>query len=59
MPLLYYWGRDNYQRDLDLGAGYYLNQDNPVMHEAERRDSLYCRTLLVRTTVEVLVDGPG
>jgi hypothetical protein len=44
MPLLYCWRRDNYQRDLDLGAGYHLNQDNPVMHEVDRGDSLWAFT---------------
>ena len=44
MPLLYYWRRDNYQRDLDLGAGYHLNQDNPVMHEVGTGDSLWAFT---------------
>ena len=47
MPLLYYWRRDNYVRDLDLGAGYHLNQDNPVMHEVAGGDSLWAFT---RTT---------
>jgi 5-methylcytosine-specific restriction enzyme A len=31
MPLLYYWRGDNYRRDLDYGAGYHLNQANPLM----------------------------
>ena len=44
MPLLYYWRRDNYVRDLDLGAGYHLNQDNPVMHEVARGNSLWAFT---------------
>lgn len=44
MPLLYYWRRDNYLRDLDLGAGYHLNQDNPVMHDIDRGDSLWAFT---------------
>jgi hypothetical protein len=44
MPLLYYWRRDNYQRDLDLGAGSHLNQNNPVMHEVEAGDSLWAFT---------------
>lgn len=44
MPLLYYWRRDNYQQDLDLGAGYHLNQDNPVMHGVEIGDSLWAFT---------------
>lgn len=35
MPLLYYWRWDNYHRDLDLGAGYHLNQDNPKMHAVD------------------------
>lgn len=39
--------RDNYQRDLDLGAGYHLNQNNPVMHETDVGDSLWAFT---RTT---------
>lgn len=34
MPLLYYWRGDNYRRDLDLGAGYHLNQGTPRLHEA-------------------------
>jgi hypothetical protein len=44
MPLLYYWRRDNYQRDLDLGAGYHLNQSNPVMHEVGEGESLWAFT---------------
>ena len=39
--------RDNYLRDLDLGAGYHLNQDNPVMHEVAQGNSLWAFT---RTT---------
>ena len=35
---------DNYVRDLDLGAGYHLNQDNPVMHEVARGNSLWAFT---------------
>ena len=31
-------------RDLDLGAGYHLNQDNPVMHEVAGGDSLWAFT---------------
>ena len=42
MPLLYYWRRDNYVRDLDLGAGYHLNQE--VMHEVARGDRLWAFT---------------
>jgi hypothetical protein len=44
MALLYYWRRDNHQRDLDLGAGYHLNQDTPVMHAVEKGDSLWAFT---------------
>jgi len=40
MPLLYDRRRDNYVRDLNLGSGYPLNQDNPVMHEVGIGDSL-------------------
>jgi len=44
MPLLYYWRRDNYTRDLDMGAGYHLNQDNPLLHNVEIGDSLWAFT---------------
>ena len=44
MPLLYYWRRDNYRKDLDYGASYHLNQGNPVMHEVETGDSLWAFT---------------
>ena len=41
MPLLYYWRPDNYFRDLDMGAGYHLNQANPLLHKIEIGDSLW------------------
>lgn len=44
MPLFYYWRPDNYQRDLDLGAGYHLNQANPLLHKIELGDSLWAFT---------------
>ena len=44
MPLLYYWRRDNYYRDLDLGAGYNLNQSNPLLHSIDVGDSLWAFT---------------
>jgi 5-methylcytosine-specific restriction enzyme A len=44
MPLLYYWRGDNYRRDLDFGAGYHLNQANPLMHEINMGDSLWAFT---------------
>lgn len=44
MPLLYYWRRDNYYRDLDFGAGYNLNQGNPSLHSIEVGDSLWAFT---------------
>lgn len=44
MPLLYYWRSDNYFRDLDMGAGYHLNQANPLLHEIEVGDSLWAFT---------------
>jgi 5-methylcytosine-specific restriction enzyme A len=44
MPLLYYWRNDNYYRDLDLGAGYHLNQASPLLHEIEIGDSLWAFT---------------
>lgn len=44
MPLLYYWRGDNHRRDLDLGAGYHLNQSNPLLHEIDIGDSLWAFT---------------
>lgn len=44
MPLLYYWRPDNYRRDLDMGAGYHLNQANPILHQVEIGDSLWAFT---------------
>lgn len=44
MALLYYWHRDNYVRDLDMGAGYNLNQSNPLMHELYPGQSLWAFT---------------
>jgi len=44
MPLLYYWRGDNYRRDLDMGAGYHLNQANPLLHQIDIGDSLWAFT---------------
>jgi 5-methylcytosine-specific restriction protein A len=44
MALLYYWRPDNYQRDLDFGAGFHLNQGNPVLHQVEIGDSVWAFT---------------
>ena len=44
MPLLYYWRGDNYRRDLDYGAGFHLNQNNPLLHEIDLGDSLWAFT---------------
>jgi 5-methylcytosine-specific restriction enzyme A len=44
MPLLYYWRPDNYLRDLDMGAGYHLNQANPLLHQIDLGDSLWAFT---------------
>lgn len=44
MALLYYWRSDNYWRDLDMGAGYHLNQANPLLHQIEMGDSLWAFT---------------
>jgi len=44
VPLLYFWRGDNYRRDLDLGAGYHLNQDNPLLHDIAVGDSLWAFT---------------
>jgi hypothetical protein len=41
---LYYWRGDNYQRDLDFGVGYHLNQKNPLLHQIEIGDSLWAFT---------------
>jgi hypothetical protein len=44
MPLLYFWRGDNYRRDLDYGAGYHLNQSNPLLHAIAEGDSLWAFT---------------
>ena len=44
MPLLYHWVGKNYRRDLDWGAGYHLNQSNPLLHEIDIADSLWAFT---------------
>lgn len=44
MSLLYYWRPDNYRRDLDMGAGYHLNQANPLLHQIDLGDSLWAFT---------------
>jgi predicted HNH restriction endonuclease len=41
MHLLYYWTRDNYRRDLDLGAGFHLNQKNDFLHKVEIGESVW------------------
>jgi hypothetical protein len=44
MSLLYYWRSDNYFRDLDMGAGFHLNQANQKLHNIEIGDSLWAFT---------------
>jgi hypothetical protein len=44
MHLLYYWRPDNYYRDLDMGAGYHLNQANPLLHQICPGESLWAFT---------------
>lgn len=44
MPLLYFWRGDNYRRDLDMGAGYNLNQANSLLHDIDIGDSLWAFT---------------
>jgi 5-methylcytosine-specific restriction enzyme A len=44
MSLLYYWRSDNYYRDLDMGAGFHLNQANPLLHRIDIGDSLWAFT---------------
>lgn len=44
MPLLYYWHPENYRRDLDMGAGFHLNQSNPLLHSIELGESLWAFT---------------
>lgn len=44
MHLLYYWRGDNYSRDLDWGAGYNLNQSNPLFHQVEVGESVWAFT---------------
>lgn len=42
--LLYHWRYDNYQRDLDMGVGFNLNQRSPKLHNIERGESLWAFT---------------
>jgi 5-methylcytosine-specific restriction protein A len=44
MALLYFWRGDNYRRDLDMGAGYHLNQSNALLHSLPVGDSLWAFT---------------
>lgn len=44
MPLLYHWKGENYRRDLAYGAGFHLNQNNPLLHEIDTGDSLWAFT---------------
>lgn len=44
MPLLYHWVGRNYRRDLDWGAGYHLNQSNPLLHQIDHGDNLWAFT---------------
>lgn len=44
MPLLYFWRGDNYQKDLDGGVGYHLNQKNPLLHQIDIGESLWAFT---------------
>jgi 5-methylcytosine-specific restriction enzyme A len=44
MPLLYYWKPEIYRVDLDMGAGYHLNQKNKRLHSVEIGDSLWAFT---------------
>jgi 5-methylcytosine-specific restriction enzyme A len=44
MPLLYYWRSDNYRRDLDMGAGFHLNQSSKRLHDIDIGDSLWAFT---------------
>lgn len=44
MHLLYYWRPDNHRRDLDYGAGFHLNQKNPLLHEVQLGQSPWAFT---------------
>jgi hypothetical protein len=44
MPLLYHLIAVNYRRDLDMGAGYHLNQASPTLHRIDIGDSLWAFT---------------
>jgi len=44
MPLLYYWRRDDYLRDLDVGAAYHLNQGTKRLHQIDLGESLWAFT---------------
>lgn len=44
MPLLYYWRRDNYERDRKFGFGFHLNQNSAALAEALPGDSVWAFT---------------
>ncbi|WGF89140.1 hypothetical protein [Marinivivus vitaminiproducens] len=44
MPILYYWRRDNYLRDIAHRYDYNLNQANPTLHDIEIGESLWAFT---------------
>lgn len=53
MALLYYWRPDNYQRDLDFGAGFHLNQGNPVHQWTLRGDITFSLQIILALWIPV------
>lgn len=44
MDVLYFWRRDNYQRDQRFGFGYHLNQNSPVLSRVQEGDTVWAFT---------------
>lgn len=44
MPLLYYWTRENYVRNMDSRDWFHLNQRSPLLHEVAEGESLWAFT---------------
>ena len=44
MSLLYFWRRDNYERDLDEGVAFHLNQSSAKLHSVDLGGSVWAFT---------------
>jgi hypothetical protein len=63
MPLLYYWTRDNYVRNMDSRDWFHLNQGSPLLREVAEGESLWAFTRNSRGTfvlaAELVVTAKG